>query len=153
MVFSRTNWKRSCHPLRFFFYPSQNCPNSWKNHALSRIPRIFGCKEFSDHHFFFSVSFLTLQQIQSLFSLSLFFSFFFWQLFIDEKLTCATALAKATTSQLDEVAGTLVNIFAMKNRVTDFVRKLTAVEVSKTGFNFFFRFISISFQILAQKQN
>ena len=54
-------------------------------------------------------------------------------LFLDDKLTCATALAKATVSQLDEVAGTLVNIFAMKNRVTDFVRTLTAVEVSKTG--------------------
>jgi len=56
----------------------------------------------------------------------------FLDLFLDDQLTCATALAKATNAQLDEVAGTLVNIFAMKNRVTDFVCKLTSIEVSKT---------------------
>ena len=54
------------------------------------------------------------------------------ELIMDSELTVAKSLARVCSSQLDEVAGTLVNIFALNNRVNDFVRTLATVEIQKT---------------------
>jgi len=43
-------------------------------------------------------------------------------------------LGSVAGSQLEEIAGTLVNIFAMENRVLEFIRNLTAQEIANTGF-------------------
>lgn len=54
------------------------------------------------------------------------------QVIVDPGLTVAEAISKVSISQLDEAAGTLVNIFALNNRVTHFVRTLTTIEIRKT---------------------
>ena len=54
------------------------------------------------------------------------------EVFIDPELACAAALARVANTQLDEVAGTLVNIFAINNRVNQFVRTLTTLEILQT---------------------
>ena len=43
------------------------------------------------------------------------------------------ALARVANTQLDEVAGTLVNIFAINSRVRQFVRTLTTIEILQTS--------------------
>jgi len=42
------------------------------------------------------------------------------------------ALASVAGSQLEEIAGTLVNIYAMENRVIEFIHKLTMQEIQNT---------------------
>ena len=47
--------------------------------------------------------------------------------------TAISALARVANTQLDEVAGTLVNIFAINSRVGQFVRTLTTLEIRQTS--------------------
>jgi hypothetical protein len=47
--------------------------------------------------------------------------------------TAPPALARVANTQLDEVAGTLVNIFAINARVGQFVRTLTTLEILQTS--------------------
>ena len=51
---------------------------------------------------------------------------------LDDELEIANALASIAGNQLEEFAGTLVNIFAMQNRVIDFIKRVCCQEIQNT---------------------
>jgi len=51
---------------------------------------------------------------------------------LDDEMVISHALSSVAGSQLEEVAGTLVNIFNMENRVIEFIHNLTVQEVANT---------------------
>jgi len=71
------------------------------------------------------------------------------ELVLDDELTIFNALASVAGSQLEEIAGTLVNIFSMENRVVGFIKNLTHQEVQMTDdVNIIFRGNSLTTKVI-----